>query len=384
MRDIGGIAARVWLAILLAVAAWIGQASPVAAIEIVLKDGRVLRGKEGKVASLADRLQASAPDSGAPLQLIVFLDDNLRRTYFSDRLVREVRQEENRKLDEKFSLPQRVRRSGSTVRGVGQPAGVQPFDEFGRRTFTINTAQGQTDVVQGITELTPQWTKVEGISHVWDMRIATSSIPRDILHKILLKRINPQSVEDYKKVARFYLQCQRYADARAVLDDLLAKFPHQADLKEQLAPSLRAIAQLSAEQLLQELEFRRHAGQHRLVCDALKRFPAAGVGGEILQGVRDMSQDYETREARRLDVIKHLKALAAKIPDTIARENLKPILDEIAADIGPNTLDRMASFLQSADDPQSGDAENLALAISGWLLRRRCRHDGAAQGDFRL
>ena len=65
-------------------------------IEIVLKDGRVLRGKEGKVASLADKLQASAPDSGAPLQLIVFLDDNLRRTYFSDRLVREVRQEENR------------------------------------------------------------------------------------------------------------------------------------------------------------------------------------------------------------------------------------------------------------------------------------------------
>ena len=67
-------------------------------------------------------------------------------------------------------------------------------------------------------------------------------------------------------------------------------------------------------------------------------------------------------------MIKQLKALAAKIPDTIAQENLKPILDEIAAEISPNTLDRMAAFLQNADDPQTADAEKLALAISGWLL----------------
>ena len=72
--------------------------------------------------------------------------------------------------------------------------------------------------------------------------------------------------------------------------------------------------------------------------------------------------------ARRQDVVKHLKALAARIPDTIQRENLKPILDEIAAEIGPNTLDRMAAFLQNADDPQTSDAEKLSLAISGWLL----------------
>ena len=92
------------------------------------------------------------------------------------------------------------------------------------------------------------------------------------------------------------------------------------------------------------------------------------MGGEILQAVRDMTQDYETRQSRCRDVVKHLKALAAKIPDTIARENLKPILDEIAAEIGLNTLDRMAAFLQSADDQQTDDTENLSLAISGWLL----------------
>ena len=40
----------------------------------------------------------------------------------------------------------------------------------------------------------------------------------------------------------------------------------------------------------------------------------------------------------------------------------------MAAEIGPNTLDRMAAFLQNADDQQTPDSEKLALAISGWLL----------------
>ena len=47
------------------------------------------------------------------------------------------------------------------------------------------------------------------------MRIATSSIPRDTLHKILLKQIDPKNVEHYKKIARFYLQCERYEEATA-------------------------------------------------------------------------------------------------------------------------------------------------------------------------
>jgi hypothetical protein len=377
MRSINCTPFGVWLAALLAAAGLVLTAAKSPAVEIVLKDGRALHGEKAQTASLADisgaaHKRGKGDDSGAPdpgmMQLIVFLDDNLRRTYFSERLVREVRPEENRPIDEKFAIRQRVQRTGPEVRGVGQPVQVSPFDEFGRRKFSINTARGIVNVVQGITELTPQWTKVSGLNYLWDMRIATSSIPRDTLHKILLKQTNPKSVEDFKKIARFYLQCERYAEARAVLDGLLKAMPDQSDLKEQLAPSLRAIRQLSAQQLLRELKLRHDAGQHRLVWNGLKQFPSEQVGGETLQAVRDMLQDYEARLARCRDVGKQLKALAARIPDTIARENLKPILDEIAAEISFNTVDRMAAFLQSADDKQTDDAEKLALAISGWLL----------------
>lgn len=367
MRQIGHGPLLAALTLSLLFAMWGGAAVPTFGTEIVLKDGRVLHGKLGKVGSLAESLKPNQADS-EKLQLIDFLDDELRRTFFSERLVREVRQEENRRTDEVFAIRQRVSRGGSTIRTVGQPLQITPFDEFGRRVFTMATGKGPVDVIQGITELTPQWTKVEGISHVWDMRIATSSIPRDVLQKILLKQIDLKNPEQYKKVASFYLQCERYEEARQTLDALLAAFPDQADLKEQLAPTLRAIAQLSAQRLQSELKLRREAGQHRLVSEKLRQFPSKDIGGEILQGVREMIQEYDTRENRRLEVVKHLKDLAARLSDTIAKENLKPIFDEIEAEIDFDTLDRMAAFLQNADDEQMPDGEKVALAVSGWLL----------------
>ena len=310
----------------------------------------------------------SQAESGDGIENIVVLDDDLRRTFFSERLLREFHPEENRQVDEKFSIHQRVARGGSSVKVIGQPLRIQPFDEFGRRTFSMMTAKGPVHIVQGITELTPQWTKVEGITHVWDMRMATTSIPRDTLQRILLKQIDPKNIEHYKKIARFYLQCERYEEAKQVLDNLVKAFPDRSDLKQQLAPSLRAIVQLAAERRLRELKLRSAAGQHQLVLAALNRFPTEGVGGEVLQGVREMSQDYQTRAARRQEVVKQLRALAERLHDTISKENLKPILDEIAADIGENTLDRLAAFLQTASNPKTPDTEKLALAVSGWLL----------------
>lgn len=335
--------------------------------ELVLKDGRVLRGKQAKVASLGESPANAATDSDG-LQLMVVVDDDLRRTFISDRLIREVRADESRPIDEKFAIRQRILRSGSVVRTVGPPVRIQPFDEFGRRIFTMMTGRGPVDVVQGITELTPQWTKVEGISHIWDMRIATSTIPRDVLQKILMKQIDPKKPEDYKKIARFHLQCERYEEAQAVLNALLKAYPDNADLKEQLEPSVRLIKQLAAQRLTQELKLRRDAGQHDLAWALLKKFPSDGVGGDVLQEAREMLQDYDTRFARGQTTVKQLQALAKRVPDMIARENLKPILEEMATEISLNTMDRMAAFLQSADDAQTPDKEKLALAISGWLL----------------
>ena len=192
--------------VLLCVAGWNGAFHPAAATEILLKDDRILRGKLVPVDSLAD--QPKAPEAVGVIRRIVLIDDGLRRTFVPERQVRQRLADEGQ-LQEKFSVHQQILRSGRKVRGVGSRIPRPPldkFDEFGRRIFTFGTLRGPVNVIQGITLITPQWTKVEGLNYIWDMRIATSSIPRDILDKILLKQLDPKNIEHRKKIARFYLQ----------------------------------------------------------------------------------------------------------------------------------------------------------------------------------
>ncbi|MEN6450918.1 MAG: PHB depolymerase family esterase [Thermoguttaceae bacterium] len=377
MRNARSSRPAAWPAVLVGVLFLVSAAGAASAIEIQLKDGRILRGKLGQTASVAEGPRLASPDGRGPIQNIKFLDDELRRTYFSDRIIdprNGVHQEESRQVLEKFNIRQRALHvepghGGPRVASVGPAMRIQPFDQYGRRTYTMFTVRGQVDIVQGITVLTPEWAKVEGITHCWDMRIATSSIPQSALHSILIKQTDPTKLEHQKKIARFYIQCERYKEAVKVLNGLIKSFPGlDAQEKQQLEASLRTIKQLSAEQMIRELKTRHNAGQHRFVWTMLQQFPAEDIGGDVLQPAREMIQDYQARQSRRDAAIKQLKALADRLKDTIAKENLKPILDEIAKEVDQDTLDRLAAFLQTADDAQTPDAEKLALAVSGWLL----------------
>ena len=336
--------------------------------EISLKDGRTVRGKLAMLTTVGEMPKPSSPDGPGPVQSIILLDDDARRIFVPRRLVTEVRQEDQIDSREKFSLRQRVLRGGKTVKSVGPIVRVQPFDEFGRRILSMHAQQGVVEVIQAITELTPDWVKVEGVSHFWDMRMATSSLPRDVLHKILMKQINPKDIEQRKKVARFYIQAELYEDAGRELQGILQDFASDPSVKEQLEPTLRALRQLAAQRLLGELKLRRGAGQHRLVRQALGSFPSEGVAGEILQEVREMIAGYAALDARRKMILDKFDQLVSQIDDTAIRVQVKPIRDELQAELNINTLPRLAAFVQHLDDAEIKPAEKVALGASGWLV----------------
>ena len=345
--------------------------------EVVLKDGRTYRGKLAEVPSVGGLGKGPPGDEIGPLTPIVLIDDDLRRCFISKRHLREVRQGEAGEVPEKFRIWQKALRIGPTVKSVGPVMKITEFDDFGRRIFTFNTTRGPVDVVQGITELTPQWARVEGISHVWDMRIATSSIPQEVLHRILLKQIEPDNVEHHKRIARFYLQAERYEEARAQLQEILKRFPDQPNLKAELEPTVQALYQIAAQRLLDELRLRRDAGQHRLVYNKLQSFPSENVAGEILEAVREMLQQYNTAQQRGAEVLQRLSQQFEAIKETSVRVQVEPIVKEIQAELDINTLPRMVAFRQHADDQDLQPAEKLSLAISGWLL-------GSDQATLRL
>ncbi|HIQ20191.1 MAG TPA: peptidase [Planctomycetes bacterium] len=352
-----------------AAALWLAVGVPLGpAAQLVLKDGRVLRGKLAPTPSLGQVLRGPTSEDSTQLKLIWFVDDNLRRTFVSKRQIQRVIPDDGGEVLERFRIRQRARRGGPAVVSIRAILYTDPFDEYGRRYFTMLTGKGAVNVVEGITELTPVWAKVEGITHVRDMRMATSSIPLKTLDKILRRQIDPRNPEHRVKIARFYLQGGWYEQAKAELESILEDFPNDAELQEQLTPEIRRIAQMDARRKLRELELRADAGQHMLVRQLLAKFPSEGVAGEILQAVREMARQYQEYDAQGKKILERIDQLVAAIEDPAVREEVAPVRDEIFSQLGINTLERMAAFRQLADDPSLMAEEKLALAISGWLV----------------
>jgi pimeloyl-ACP methyl ester carboxylesterase len=340
---------------------------------IVLNDGRTLEGRVTDVAGVAeDPTKPKAAAGGVAVTPIVLLDDGLRRVYIHKSQIREVRELAEPKHI-RIRVWQRVADHGAPIAHVGRSIKVTPFDEFGRRTFELMGADGPIPVVQGITEITPVYTRVQGLlvdprSYIWDMRIATSSIPRGILGKIL-ERAVPQDDPDARlQVVRLYLQAERYQEAREELEKIVAAFPELKDREQEI----RQLRQMHARSILTELELRAEAGQHHLVRTWLDQFPADEVAdevaGETLQQVREMVARYEADQAQRDAALERLRALVEQIEDQAHREAAAEFVDEIAAHLNEDTYARLSSFTRLADDEQLTAEHKVSLAISGWMV----------------
>ncbi|HUY36461.1 MAG TPA: peptidase [Pirellulales bacterium] len=341
----------------------------------VLKDGRVLEGRMAKVASMAEKVLI-APPAGAPdPRLIVLIDDDLRRIFLPKSLVREAGRPDAGPALVRFNVAQRATRNGGKVAQLGAFLAVAPWDEWGRRTVTMNAGGQPISVVQGITLITPQWTKVEALQQagtknfIWDMRIATSAIPPDTLRKILARQIDATKIDDRLKLVRLLLQSERYEDSQQELERVISDFPES---EKQFAPILRELRQASARRMLSEINLRRRAGQHQLADDWLlqwrNNFADAGVAGEILKAVEQAIEASRRERDLRAEIVKRLGADVAALAagDAGQGRRLMRVVNEISTDLTINSLGRMAAFLQFAGAPDI--EEKVALAVSGWLV----------------
>jgi acetyl esterase/lipase len=300
---------------------------------------------------------------------ILLVDDGLRRTFVARNNVREVLEQEAENLVRIRVDGQNVADSGGAVGRVGAMISVTPFDQFGRRIYEMQSTDGPLAVVQGITEITPVYTRVQGLVGqqrpiVWDSRIATSSIPNDQLAAILAQTIPQKNLDARLQVVRLLLQSERYSHAREELAQVLADFPEMKDWDD----DIRQLQQLGARRVLDEIRLRRDAGQHEFVCNHLATFPAEEVAGETLQEVRELLTEYDREKAQRDHVVAEFDKAVAAIAEPAQRKAAEEIAAEMHKELNYNTLPRMASFLRLADDASLTGDQKSALAISGWLL----------------
>ena len=349
---------------------------PARADRVELADGRILDGRFVKLPGVAVDPLEEERRGGAGYQPILMCDDELTRTMVSKRQVREVEPAVVDPGMERIRIPQRVPDAGKIVAGVGTILKTTPFDEYGRRIITLATAGGRIDVVQGITEITPRWTRVEGVQTEQplriDMRLATSSIPPDVMARVIAKQTDPQDSDERLRVVRLLMQAERYDDARAALAEVVKDFP---DLSE-LADEQKTLGRMAARQLLGEVLARGREGQDRLAIQLLESFPVDDADGELLEQVREARDAYRDQRERAAGIVTGLRERTATLdPDVAAAATA--IVDEIQRELSFSTLTRLATFERVGLDPDLPADRGLAIAINGWL-------QGPAAGDSNL
>ena len=347
----------------------------VRADRVELADGRVLEGKFVLLPGVAIDPAANANRGGVGTAILM-CDDELTRTMVSKRRVLKAEPAPDAGT-ERIRIPQRIPDNGQRLAAVGGILGTTPFDEFGRRILTLGTASGRLDIVQGITRIAPRWTSVEAVvterPYLLDMRIATSSIPRDVLKRVIDQHLDRTSSEERLRVVRLFLQAERYDDARQELDEVLRDFPDLADL----AVHRRDLAALAADKLLDEILVRGRVGQDRLALDLLEKFPTEGTGGETLEAIREARDRYLGRQESARELLAELRRRLGGIDEEEPRREATALVDEIERDLSFASLDRLATFERLGKDPDMPADAAVAIAINGWL-------QGASAADRNL
>ena len=334
-----------------------------------LNDGRVLSGAVAMTTGVADNPAKPKNQAGElAVKPIAVIDDELRRTYIAKQRIVEMLEQAPVPLVTIKPWQSPSAGAGRLV-SVGPALGITPFDEFGRRIYEMQSNDGALSVVQGITELTPKYAKIESLqgpqrSITWDMRIATSSIPADTLAKIIAKAIPQDDWQARVQVVRFYAQAERFPEARRELERIIEEFPAQKDLESEVARLRRN----GAAQLFKELELRRSAGQHKLVGELLAIFPPEEVSGETLIQVRELIAGYEKENQRIEQIGKALQATVAAISDPDHRGLAAPIAEEVVKELSHENVNRLVPFAQLINDDSLTPEEKTSLALTGWLL----------------
>ena len=310
---------------------------------VTTKTNLQYEGNLGRITAIGEDIDISpdAKPNTTPREILL-IDDTLRRTFIPTKQYRTFTVNEDARLREKILIRKKVYRGTRRIAGVGPALRVTPFDRFGNRTFSFATPRGQINVIQGITEITPLYTTLQGLQtksgFEWTMRLATSSVSRQVLSTVIKQNINPKNVNDRLQIVRLFTAADRYQDAERELEEVIADFPGLTDLAKQVS----RLQQRKSAQAIRELEFRREAGQHQFVRYLLSNFDETGVAGELQLRVKEVLDQYAElrmsgeRATQLLD--KHMQQVKVKEN----RDQLEAVVDEIKLRLNWNTLDRMA------------------------------------------
>lgn len=334
--------------------------------EVQLKNGVTLSGSPTEIETLikGPARPNPLPTTTYPIWMIA---NPLQKYFVPRRQVENVNRDIDLSKGESFRLKHKPMQGGSRAIGVvgdflEKP---EPFDEFGRRKVRLRARPVNLDVIQGVTEISPTYLKIEALNYDWKTALSTSSIPNDVLDR-MLRKANPSTDAAHRlRIALFYIQAQKYEPAQRELEAIASEFPNLAANVQQAQLKLR---QAMAYDLLSELKLRRASGQHQFVVETALSFPTEDVDSAVLREVREIASQYDAIRDRMAQLPMSLAELQAQLGDDRRVAELAPRRAEIVESLHPANIERLDSFQKLLGDTQLGADEKLALALSGWVV----------------
>lgn len=323
---------------------------------------------------------------------ILIVDDGLRRTCMSDKRRDIVDMAVINNPPEEITVYQHsIDRSGNTTTPVGNILWASRFDEWGRREVRINDGSIK-NLMQGITRITPTFCEVEVLQDnlpntpkkEWNMRIATTSVPADVLNNILMRQVDPDNFDDRLSIAEFFVQAKRYQYAEAQLAKMTTEFE---EYEEELLRQYELVKQAHASWQLNEIRQWYQGGNIQLANDMLSLLEnRPKLSSETLAEISQLRSNFNNDVESIKTINSRITTLAEAIDaDTEATAEVKDLARWIAEEVETNlnlaNRNRLASFMRLQDDESLSLDQKLALAISGWIIGATAASDNFALAE---
>ncbi|MDZ4849065.1 MAG: hypothetical protein SGI77_07205 [Pirellulaceae bacterium] len=336
---------------------------------VVLKSGMTIGpGKLTSVSQVDDNAISSIQTETFNAKPIIVIDDDLRVTYVNQNLIANMppRATPLQRI-ETGNASLRASGSHSRIAGVQAAVSVTPFDPFGRRVYSLLTPQGQADVLQGITEISGAYVKVEALNadktYIWDMRLALNAVPADRLREIFINHANPDP-QSWLNIVAVYSDAKRYIEARDFLLEAIRRFP---ELENQRA-QVKQFYVLLTSQMFEEVELRSKANQIAFAESLLRGFPLDRLSLETKLKINGKLSEIVENQSKVKSALEFIRADAEKIANEETKKQLAPFIEEINRELTQATLLRLSDYNRLRDDKALSDEQRLAIAIGGWFM----------------
>ena len=359
------------IALLLTIVTSITWSQPVMAQQVVVTTTKGLQheGERFTIEQYSVGYKALSPYGAG--NLVVVIDDGLRRVFIGQNSVANANGESQRNEIE-FDIVQKEYNGSEGTNG--QLVKLGPFNEYGHRDFFIRDGKNnRRRYVQGITKITPRYCIVNVLTSgsnlkQWRMSVATSMIDPQILRDILIRRADPNNVNDLFDIADFFRQTKNYEMARKELLLIKNRFPEEKDRVEEERIEL---LQIEGRQILADIDKRLKLGQTRLAATFAKVADNPGFSNDIRAKFDTIKQVANLQQTKIENAKQQIKQLVDKVDNltpeqqVVADRFLVSLENELLSE---ESLDRLDSYNRVAPDNSIPNIRKLALAISGWTL----------------